>query len=770
MRTRVKCLSYNFAATPITRNDAMSHTDSGVYEAFAEYARTIRESIEQIESDRVLLRSGHQLLFAVDFAEIRQCLQPRTDVDGSLMTAAIPGESTENRYARQQLAYSSIFGQLGHDLLILPPHQIEMSDHFHLRRSLYQQQGVRDPHRIEEYLARHLTDHRGFRAIAAMLEKDPDSEALTSEKMKRISLYVRENFKELMFLTLPHPYGRVEEDEPVRHMLQHLGIRPYADFFKDSELQFDALFPGSAAWFDILNDGKHPEGECAAYTDSLACAYLEQTNGMINPRNESLLFITSSRTVAAALREKELGRSGSTMHRASLTRDVNYFSTLFHHRRNDPREMDEELARTMRHCEELCRILGEAVQPRAEELPASFEKASAGACDALLRAFTAKENLGLAIAGVGGSLDEGEGRSIGHLSPRNSNSIRKIVRLVATNEDVRGVLREDFARVATGIARHLSDMDLLLNSRRRGVRQFHQSRAYISAADSKLILESLASEMPAEVYVHNPHVHRIAFSVLSRYGKQFTNKAWHAGILTLASVQAGVPELHTLRAYHFATIENWSSALSEVRMGLRDRPLSDDARRELLHIKTVVHRMQDQTADGLIACTDGLKLSASDPRLSHELAILLWQVLQSKHPAERKSLTDLVKRLIGQETDYVMALDAVGRALEALGSSATGLDGDQRLPLYSHALNTSAFLALEIFRVRRDVMYLKLAEQRMAELRAVLPEKKWVKKFFHTMGCILFERWDLSREHVDELRAAKKYLKETVGDVLMPAS
>lgn len=746
-----------FVARFTSEDDIMIHRGIAELEAFASYAQRLCEGIEQIEADRELLRSGHQLMFAVDFATVRRFLEPRAAGTDGPGIAMLIGEKPESALIREQLALSFIFGPLGHDLLLLPPHLMEMSDYYHLRGSLYEKGPLLDRRRFAERVSRSLVEHEHFDAISAALKRDPAGRALTSAKNTKLGQFAARGFKELAFVAASGPSPRAESHEPVRHILKRLGILPSPQRFDDPSLAFDSVLETSAKWKSASRNGSKPAP--LSQREILACEYVERTNALINPGKEALFLITSSPELASALGEKEIIQTRPGARPASAVRDLNYFWLQLLHRRENPEEMLEALRRTKASLEGVRRVLRDAAEPSAEPHQAHLARSAVAALEAIGSEFARRENISLALGAFGDPLAGGRGISGAH-SAWVPGGVLSILQLVSSNAKMHDRLRADQLASDAAIDEHLSNLDLLLNFRRLDGKHIHGFRSFSTPKEKKLVLESFRPEMPAEVSLYAPQLRRLGAELSTEHGREPSNRTLQSAILELAGSRPGDPELHGVKAYLFMAVEHWTSALSELHLAMRAEAVRGNVMLELLHLKAAAHRAQGQTEEGLLWCVKGLAIDPSDPRLNREIAVLLWQVLQNGCPKERSRLSALAKELVGDEPDYVMALDYADRALASIRSD----DPDGTHALRARSLNTFAYLALELFRIRRDLTYLNIAEQRMTELMGIVPEKRWAAKFHHTMGCILYHRWDLSRENTDDLRTAKRHLKESTAD------
>jgi hypothetical protein len=301
-----------------------SKTNVSRLDARMDFLRALQRNLKLLLAD-IDVGSTHDYLFVIDFAAIYAYIY-RTKVPGIFPT--IPGESSEQSYARGQLALEVVFSGKIRPLLLIPPYATELTNHLNL---LAMQVDLSISSVGLEFRAR-------LRRMIASSKEFADFVKLRSSIKSNEEHALRRAVLEIGRKYFPELYSVVSARTSS-------GLERLRRLFRENILEdADTVIPecqaiacaddlaGVDKWVKKIRSRRQGVRTFPTLIDAMACEYIVSANTKLNEHGKVVVFVSPSRILQATLEEEApcITIEGRTSF--GTVRDLTYFLLSLTHK------------------------------------------------------------------------------------------------------------------------------------------------------------------------------------------------------------------------------------------------------------------------------------------------------------------------------------------------------------------------------------------------------------------------------------------------------
>ena len=308
----------------------------------------------------------HEYLFAVDFAAIYAYMY-RTTAPGTHPT--IPGENSEQSYARDQLALDFVFSGKVRPVLLIPPYATELRNHLNLLKMQVDISTSNVGAEFRDRLSRMLASSREF---ANFLELSSPGTSNEDHAAERAVLEIgRKYFPELYSVVTAFSSNGVER---LRSLFREGTLEdadaviPECRWFACSDGH-----PGVDQWRNKIESRRHrPRRAFRNLIDAMACEYIASANKKLNKHGKVIVFVSPSWALQSILEDEAPCITIEGRSSFGPVRDLTYFLLSFTHQGDR-----QKIRFSLDGVNELLQIYSEVPEARLERASQLIERAEA---------------------------------------------------------------------------------------------------------------------------------------------------------------------------------------------------------------------------------------------------------------------------------------------------------------------------------------------------------------------------------------------------------
>ena len=672
------------------------------------FLRSVRDALTVLLRDLELQEGGFQYFYVVDFAAIYAWVYKTFDHP----FIRIPGESDERIFARRHMALQTLFSGR-QPLILIPPYATELKNHID-SLSTRGKLAVVDAGLYRDKLSRLISQSDLFKEFVQLRSRESELAANeargdhdgggSSDSTPKDPLTLTQAAIEIGKEYFPELYSVLEFSaakggDTIRTLFRDR-ILLDADAVLLECHDIDYSGPATDKWYQQINTMRDGVRALQSLTDAMACAYVELANQRLNRDRKIVVFVSPSNTVETALAHSTL-ISPTPEVALDAVRDLTYCLLSFIHE-NSITAVTESLNTVTRLLEvyESPIPVDWRVRERREEAAREWKRC---------------ENMLLMKDSV--SIEQSPAKGKSNWDSAFGEILEQLLATFAQDKD----------RVELEVRKKLSDLyqeTVELNKLIPASRTFDTFRAIMVTKTGvrgvHLTFPGLQDELPLSISFTNRGVVRLAGRFKELHQNYSENGVMVLRILILNEAEKpdATPEHHLLAGYILALERRYDTALAELEAGLKNA--SDSERAELMFLSAAIHRKLYHAKEACEVLESALRAEPNDARLHVEYAKALW--LKWRESDNRAS---------------AQYLETALQHLQIASSSKAALN----LELRAQIENVAAYIHTErLLSGAASQTAIEEAEQHIRRLEELLPESKWIGRFFDTRSHVYYAK------------------------------
>lgn len=590
---------------------------------------------KSLEDTKYCIDNKIKIHYAVDWSEVLAYISPNNSSQDKALASGL-WESENKQKIRERLILHSIFNQ-PNSLIILPPHLVELRNY--LKKSLNDiENNTFTKEQISE-IEKNIHSNRDLKSIELIYnECRKEERSLTKHERLKVISYVKKNFDLLKY---SETFTKIMQLKLLSQMIDSgklIGLDIFFDKTGSDFIKFNSKFEDYAKFYykeyrDALNyhyqksiDSSNEEDfdslRNKKYLDSLALSYIESINyNFSNDINVKHMLAFTSRDEKMLELLNDFGSVKFDKRWLSSSRNMESMKQVI-----DIESSSESLER-FKFLDSLLEELEEfeiQLKEYINEPKPSFNLKDTISKDIknTFTKFHQKSNIDY-------FLFENEMAELKKYLPenlgKNYEKIQSLISLVTANQLLKEELIDDFkdsSKLSNHINRivvELKNFDVLIKEK--------QLESKESRSCKKSNFFGFGDEMDLNINLMTREGDRVTQMVFNNKETVQRSIIILNGV-SFSQIKKRESEILIVASYLYA-VSNRNDEALELLKELENRSIPEEILNEALIVKLIIFRRENRFTDGFEICNKILNSSKRDPRILHQLGILMWQALNS---------------------------------------------------------------------------------------------------------------------------------------------